>query len=179
MSCDALSMPDGQFDVAFSNMAVLILPVWREVLSELVRFTKQGGRIALSAWTSKRDATPGYLAKRVVEEHFPGREFFPSEHFMAWSTQSLSDIMYQAGCEAIDVETLQGEYSSAPGQTTAQALDEAEPFLQIFPGYHAMTQDEHRFLRTHLLQALEDYKGADDVIRIPTEGFIAVGRRAV
>jgi SAM-dependent methyltransferase len=181
MAADRLDVPDERFDAAFSCFGVLQLPDWQQGLSELARVTKPGGRIAVSTWTSARDAAPALLLKRVFETCFPDRKLWPSNDTAGRTADGLRDAMHQAGCGETEVEIVRGAWtlpsSSEPGQALARALDDTDPMFRMFPGYAALTPEEHGRLRSSLVQALEGYSDADGAIRVPTEAFVAVAVR--
>jgi ubiquinone/menaquinone biosynthesis C-methylase UbiE len=46
-----VKLPDGSFDVALSDFAVILFPDIERGLAEMHRVLESGGRIALSAWS--------------------------------------------------------------------------------------------------------------------------------
>src|SRR5258706_1888965 len=48
---EALPYADGEFDATLSTVGVMFAPDHRRAADELVRVTKQGGKIALASWT--------------------------------------------------------------------------------------------------------------------------------
>lgn len=182
MSLDALDVPDAQFDAAFSLFGILAFSTWPKGLSELVRVTRPGGRIAVTIWVERKDATPAYVLKRVFEDCFPGRELWPKAFFPSWSAHGLGDALREAGCDAVEVKVCSADWrpvSAAGGPVyPANALDEGDAMFRNFPGYAALADEDRERLRAPLAEAFAAEAGADGAIRLPTEAFVATGRRS-
>lgn len=182
MSLDALNLPEARFDAAFSLFGLLAFTTWPKGLSELVRVTQPGGRIAVTMWAERGDATPSYVMKRVFAKVFPGRELWPEGFFPSWSTVGLGDALRRAGCVDVEVHVCTAEWrprSPSGGPLFPEdALDEGNPLFRNFPGYSALTDAERERLRTPLADAFAAHAGAGGAIRLPTEALVAVGRKA-
>jgi len=179
MKLEAIEAPTARFDSAFSLFGVLAFTTWPKGLSELVRVTRPGGQIVVTMWTERQDATPAVIMKRVFEEVFPGRELWPEGFFPSWSTCSLENALHWAGCEETEVQVCKAEWRplspSGDPMYPADALTEGDPMFRNFPGYNALTEMERARLRAALSDA---FAGQDGTIRLPTEAFVARGRKA-
>lgn len=181
MSFDALDAPDAQFDATFSLFGLLAFGRWRKGLSELVRVTRPGGRIGVTMWTERTDATPAYVLKRVFEDCFPERELWPNDFFPSWSAESLGEALCWAGCDEIAVHVCGAQWR--PASVTGRplypedALEEGDPMFRNFPGYAHLTAEERERLRAPLARAFAAHAAPDGTMRLPVEAFVAVGRR--
>ena len=171
-----LTVADDAFDVAVSSFGILAYPTWQEGLREMLRTTRPGGRIALVMWTQRHDCSPAHLMKRVFQELFPGRTPWPDDFFPVFSEENLVSALTSAGCSDVSVEVASADWSP---YSSKDVVNECDPMFRGFSGYAALTQSEVERLRPSLESAFYTYKQEDGIIRLPTKGFLVIGRKSL
>ena len=104
---------------------------WDQGLRELVRVTRPGGHIVVTAWVQGEDGGVAYLMKRVLERTCPGRKLWPDDFFPRWSHDSFVQALRSAGCAEVSVRVCCSAWTQ-PSATGVMA--ECEPILRLFPG---------------------------------------------
>jgi ubiquinone/menaquinone biosynthesis C-methylase UbiE len=61
MDGQALDLPDGSFDAAFSMFGVMLFPDWRRGLAEMARVLKPGGIAYIGTWENPAGAAANLL----------------------------------------------------------------------------------------------------------------------
>lgn len=77
MDGQALDLPDGGFDAAFSIFGVMLFPDWEAGLRELHRVVRPGGRVVMATWARAEGAGPAMLFAQAWREAFPDRDTPP------------------------------------------------------------------------------------------------------
>ena len=174
MSLEALDAPDGAFAAAFSIFGIMIVPCWEQGLRELLRVTRPGGRIGVTAWVDREDGAPANLVKRVFEDTFPGRKLWPDDFFPAWSQEAFAEALRAAGCVDVDVQVHRGTWILP---SVKSVMDDGKSMLKIFPGFAALTETEQERLREPVEAAVGAYARADGSVRLPAHAYIGIGRK--
>jgi ubiquinone/menaquinone biosynthesis C-methylase UbiE len=71
MDGQALDLPDGSFDAAFSMFGVMLFPDWRAGLSEMARVVRPGGVGCIGTWKHPRGAAATLLLSQTCARLFP------------------------------------------------------------------------------------------------------------
>jgi len=108
MDCHALDFADNTFDVSGSQFGVMLVPDQPRALREMVRVTKPGGRVFITAYGSPQELE--FLeffisALRVVAPGFPGLPDDPPPlEFQVSDPNVLSRRLTDAGLKEVRVE---------------------------------------------------------------------------
>ncbi|GGJ92154.1 class I SAM-dependent methyltransferase [Pseudomonas matsuisoli] len=169
-----LAIDDETYDIAVSHFGVLAFATWRTGLSEMLRVTRAGGRIALTMWTHHDDCSPAHLLRRVFNALYPTRELWPAGLFPSFSAKTLRQSLADAGCVDIEVEVVEADWTPL---SSTDVVSECDPLFRSFPGYAALDTREAETLRASLEAAFDGYSAADGTIHLPTRAFMAIGRK--
>jgi ubiquinone/menaquinone biosynthesis C-methylase UbiE len=172
MSFDALDVPDASFDAALSVVGVLAFANGQAGLRELVRVTRNGGRVAVGAWDQERAEAPQYLAYNVFDKLFPGRQLWPAEFFPSWSKAAVVAALREAGCVRAEVHEVEGAWRV---QTPIKVMEESGASIRMFPGYKALDENERSRFDGAFISEVSRHKTSDGEARMATRAFVVIG----
>jgi ubiquinone/menaquinone biosynthesis C-methylase UbiE len=120
MDCHALDLPDGGFDVTGSQFGVMLVPDQERALREMVRVTKPGGRVLLTAYGFPAEIEfLGFFisALKAVAPDFPGiPDDPPPLEFQVSDPGVLRQRMTDAGLRDVHIERTAERPSFGSGQ---------------------------------------------------------------
>jgi ubiquinone/menaquinone biosynthesis C-methylase UbiE len=120
MDCHALDIPDDSFDVTASQFGVMLVPDQPRALREMVRVTKPGGRVLVTAYRSPAELEfLGFFigALSAVEPEFPGvPDDPPPLEFQVADPEVLRQRLTDAGLKNVRVERTAERPTFASGQ---------------------------------------------------------------
>ncbi len=120
MDCHALDIPDDSFDVTASQFGVMLVPDQPRALREMVRVTKPGGRVLVTAYRSPAELEfLGFFisALSVLEPEFPGvPDDPPPLEFQLADPEVLRQRLTDAGLKNVRVERSAERPTFASGQ---------------------------------------------------------------
>lgn len=109
MDCHALDLPDDTFDVTGSQFGVMLVPDQPQALREMVRVTRTGGRVLLTAYgdPAQFEALHFFLsaAQAVVTDFEGPAEDEPLLEFQVSDPDVLRERLVQAGLRNVSVDT--------------------------------------------------------------------------
>jgi ubiquinone/menaquinone biosynthesis C-methylase UbiE len=109
MDCHALELPDDTFDVTGSQFGVMLVPDQPQALREMVRVTRTGGRVLLTAYgdPAQFEALHFFLsaAQAVVTDFEGPAEDEPLLEFQVSDPDVLRERLVQAGLRNVSVDT--------------------------------------------------------------------------
>jgi len=113
MDCHALDLPDNTYDVTGSQFGVMLVPDQPQALSEMVRVTKPGGRVLLTAYgnPAEFEALHDFVsaAQAVVPEFEGPPEDEPLLEFQVSDPAILRQRLIDAGLTNVTIDTSQQE----------------------------------------------------------------------
>jgi SAM-dependent methyltransferase len=109
MDCHGLDLPDDTFDVTGSQFGVMLVPDQPQALREMVRVTRTGGRVLLTAYgdPAQFEALHFFLsaAQAVVTDFEGPAEDEPLLEFQVSDPDVLRERLVQAGLRNVSVDT--------------------------------------------------------------------------
>ena len=127
-ACNLAGAADRTFDLAISMFGAMFAPRPMDVAREMVRVTKNGGRIVMGNWIPNDPTFVSQLLKVSSAFTPPPPEGFVSP--MTWGVEShIVERFGQAGVPAENISmTKETYYFAHPGKSPAQFIDLFEAF---------------------------------------------------
>lgn len=174
MDGQALDLPDGGFDVAFSIFGVMLFPDHRKGLAELARVLRPGGRAVVAVWTREEGAGPAPILLAAFRALFPARAVPPFPPGMARlkHSEQLAEDMRTAGMRDIRVTTVGGVWTAPSAEWVARNADR---LYRHSPLYAALDEEDRRRLREAIRERLSGGGGGE--VRIEAPAHVGVGYR--
>src|SRR6185295_15331441 len=120
MDCHALDIPDDSFDVTGSQFGVMLVPDQPRALREMVRVTKPGGRVLVTAYgfPAQLEFLGFFIgALSAVEPEFPGvPDDPPPLEFQVADPEVLRQRLTDAGLKNVRVEQTTERPTFASGE---------------------------------------------------------------
>lgn len=178
MDGQALDVPDGGFDAAFSVFGVMLFPDWRRGLRELGRAVRAGGQGCVAVWQGASGAGPMVLLVEALRDAFPDKAPPAMPEGMAALTQPGAFVreMEAAGFQDVAVQTAEGAWTWPSADGLADAAGAADRLFRFAPDYAGLDGEARARLRPALRRAAGRYADGDGV-RVPSSALVAVGRR--
>lgn len=166
-----LSFEDDSFDVALSQQVLQFVPDPVELLAQIRRVLRPGGRVGLNVLRPIRH-NPSYGLLAEVLERYAGEEAgaMIRSPFPQWSGARLRDLVLEAGFDRVslhlDIRAVR--YPSAEGYLYQEAA--SSPLADSIAG---MEETIRTKMVGHLEEVLEDYTDQDGVV-FPMETHLVV-----
>ncbi len=171
-----LKLPDGSFDFAFSNFALIFFPDIERGLAEMHRVLRPGARIAVSTWSVPDRFMTLRVLLRAVKAAVP--DFVPPARPPVWLRLSEASVLKQylerADFHHVRIEAVTREWR------LPSPLWLAENFPGISPGlsfiFDALGPEKTRNVQNTLVRQLhDDFKDGD--VRLSNEALIAFAEK--
>jgi SAM-dependent methyltransferase len=174
MDGQALDLPDGGFDAAFSIFGVMLFPDWEAGLRELHRAVRPGGRVVMGTWGHAEGAGPSLLFHQAWREALPDRapSPFPPGLEALRLPDRLHDAMRRAGSSAVEVERVTRDWEIPSADWLA---DHADRLFRQFPAWAALGGDDRECVRHRLRNA--NGNDRDTPFTVPSHALIGIGKR--
>ncbi len=171
-----LAVPDGSFDMALSNFAVIFFPVIERGLAEMHRVLRPGGRIAVSAWSLPDRVMFLRALMRAVKAAVP--DYVPPAKPPVWLRLSEASVLKQhlerANFHHVRIEAVTREWRLPSATWLAENFPGISPGLSFI--FDALGPEKTQRVQDTLVQQLrDDFK--DDDVRLPNEGLIAFAEK--
>jgi len=166
-----LSFEDDSFDVALSQQVLQFVPDPVELLAQIRRVLRPGGRVGLNVLRPIRHNPSYELLAKVLERH-AGEEAgaMIRSPFPQWNGARLRDLVVEAGFDRVslllDIRAVR--YPSVEGYLYQEAA--SSPLADSIAG---MEETIRTKMVGHLKEALEDYTDQDGVV-FPMETHLVV-----
>jgi SAM-dependent methyltransferase len=152
----ALPYPDGSFDAVLSSFGMVLAPRARRTARELLRVTRPGGLVALTAWVPR--GLPGRLDELVL---LPDGVRPPAD----WGVQAVMQQRLEPLLEDLEVRT----------RTVQLRFDTADAFFEALLRPHALEFDEARPWFERLLSSCNNLPPPQ--VEVDARYLVAMGRR--
>jgi len=168
---EALPFETGSFDVVLSTVGVMFAPNQKSAASEMIRVTRQGGRIGLANWTPE-----GFIGElfRTIGRYVPPPADISSP--MLWGSEPhIVDLL---GSQAEEIHTTRRNYNFC-FRSAAHWLDVfREYYGPMNRAYASLDMDAQNQLTNEIMDLLERHNIAGkDTLLIPAEYLEVVIRR--
>ncbi|MBI4279209.1 MAG: methyltransferase domain-containing protein [Armatimonadetes bacterium] len=131
----ALSFPDGAFDLVCTTASFHHFPDPRPILAEMVRVTRPGGRVAVADWVSDPDPAR-------AERHNAIERLRDPSHVHMFAVDRLQEILEAAGLRVLswsagELERELGEWLAIAGASPQVGAKVRQALLDTVPGNSA------------------------------------------
>jgi SAM-dependent methyltransferase len=175
MDGQALELPDGSFDAAFSIFGVMLFPDWRRGLAELARVTRHGGRVIVAVWASDFGGGPTPVFMEASRRAFPDVSIPPPSAGMSHLKDplTLTEELRAVGLSDVKVSNVDGMWSEPSKDWLIHNLDR---LFGSMPFYARLDDADRKRLRIALTETLSAYATPEGVC-VPTTALVGIGRR--
>jgi ubiquinone/menaquinone biosynthesis C-methylase UbiE len=172
MDGQALDLPDGAFDAAFSMFGIMLFPDWRAGLAEMARVVRPGGSGTIGTWAEPEGAASTLLLGKLIEALFPGagQDARPEGLAMLSDAGRLVEAMVQVGFRDIRVTRVSSDFP-----VDIAMLAEPDRLFQFSPYWSGLGDAERGVVVAAIRGAIEARGGA---LPVPSPALIATGVRA-
>jgi SAM-dependent methyltransferase len=179
MDCHALELPDDGFDVTGSQFGVMLVPDQPRALREMVRVTRPGGRVLVTAYGSPAELEFVQFfssALKAVVPEFPGLPDDPPPlEFQVSDPDVLRRRLTDAGLKDIRVERT----AERPAFTSGQGMWHWVLYGNPIPGMMVadLSEDQRARLRQVLDGMVRERAGASGRAVLTNPVNIGVGTK--
>ena len=179
MDCHALDLPDDSFDVTGSQFGVMLVPDQPRALREMVRVTKPGGRVLVTAYGSAAEFQTLQVfiaALTVVAPDFPGiPDDPPPLEFQVADPDIFRQRLTDAGLKDLRIEQTAERSAFASGQELWDWMLYSNPISGMVVA--DLTEDQRARLRQVLDGMLRERSGADERTVLTNAVNIGIGTK--
>ena len=179
MDCHALDIPDSSFDVTGSQFGVMLVPDQPRALREMVRVTKPGGRVFVTAYgfPSELEFLGFFIgALTAVAPEFPGLpEDPPPFEFQVADPEVLRQRLVDAGLKDVRVERTAERPAFGSGQQMWDWVLNGNPIVGVLVG--ELGEEQRERLRQVLDGMLRERAGSNGQAVLSNAVNIGIGTR--
>jgi ubiquinone/menaquinone biosynthesis C-methylase UbiE len=179
MDCHALDIPDNSFDVTGSQFGVMLVPDQPRALREMVRVTKPGGRVFVTAYGSPAELEfLGFFigALSAVAPEFPGiPDDPPPLEFQVADAEVLRQRLIDAGLKHVRVERTAERPSFGSGQQMWDWVLNGNPIAGMLVG--DLSEEQRARLRQVLDGMLRERAGSNGRAVVTNAVNIGIGTK--
>ena len=170
MDGQALDLPDGSFDAAFSMFGVMLFADWGKGLSEMARVVRSGGIGCVGTWKDRRGAATSLLIAQVIERLYPEvPQPDPAESMAALADRNrLTAEMERAGFADVHIVEATHDFEVSPDMFAGDGRETQ------FSGPWQQLDGEQQ---SAVVEHIRSMRGSDGVVRVPSTALIAVGTK--
>jgi ubiquinone/menaquinone biosynthesis C-methylase UbiE len=156
-----LQAADDAFDVAVCQQGLQFFPERVEALKEMIRVTKQDGRIAVAVWGPIEECELFFQLYSAMAETIPSEiaEMLKAPFFLH-DTEAVFDLAREAGFKKASVKTVSFPLVFEQGMEQASRVLEAAPF---FPQIKELPQTDQEALNQNIHSRLESFLKGDEI----------------
>ncbi|MBA3644277.1 MAG: methyltransferase domain-containing protein [Chloroflexia bacterium] len=176
MGAEALTFPDGIFDVAFCQFGLMFLPDPVQALREMHRVLRDGGRLGVAVWSTP-DKVGHFLVLRTALKYgprVPPAERMPSPLDLG-EPGLIERHVASAGFRQIEV-TYETREMIVTDPEAEWRKHRDEPSGMAAKVIAALAADERERLHDEVIEALNHYR-QEGMVRLPSEAIIVTARR--
>ncbi len=156
-----LDAPDSEFDVTVCQQGLQFFPERVEALKEMVRVTKEGGRIAAAVWGPIEDCSLFFQLYSAMAETIPSEiaEMLKAP-FHLHNTEEIYELAIEAGIKNANVKTVSFPLVFERGMEQASRVLEAAPF---FPQIKELPQTDQDALDQSIELRLQPFLKGNEI----------------
>ena len=163
----ALPFPDGFFDAVISHMALMLMDETEQVVSELRRVLKSGGRLAAVVGGPFPRSAPLAAYRALVDPHISTASSRVSIGDPRWrSADSIQQLLREAGFGQISVQDVDGELRLTP----AELWD----WFMLMYDAHFIEAATRESIRSDFLHAMHAHAGVDGRVIVPIRWMLVL-----
>lgn len=177
MDMHALALPDATFDAVTFGFALMFSPDPPQVMREILRVLRPGGRVAVSVWGEPADNPFFTTMFGAIAAHAPAPAPAPGAPgpFRLAPAGALARVLAEAGFVTVEVEPIAVTMVfDSLDHHWEMNRDMAVPLKNLAD---RLAPDELARLRRSLAEALAPYVAPDGAVRVPATPLLAIGTR--
>lgn len=170
MDGQAMDLPDGSFDAAFSMFGITLFENWQAGLSEMARVVRPGGTGTIGTWAQPGGAAGSRLLYELCNELFPniGEPVTAPGLVEMRDPARLTIAMTSAGFT--DVRIVE---DTQPAEIDADEFDKPERLFAFNTQWQLLSPGE----RTKVLSVIDSRRSPTGTYSVPSIALIATARR--
>jgi len=175
MNGEALDLPNGSFDGAFSIFGATVFSDWRKGLGELGRVVRKGGHGCVASWRDPPGGGPFVPMAEALRTTFPERASPPPSEGMRalGSLDRLRDEMRAAGFDKVEVQAVESVWTAPVGKGFLEATEDLYSYIRP---YTQLSDNDRDRVRVRLRE-LSDEHVAEGRARLSCTALVAKGHR--
>jgi SAM-dependent methyltransferase len=175
MDGEALTVPDGSFDAAFSIFGVMLFSDWRRGLQEQPRVLRSGGKACVATWGEPPGGGPFIAMGAALRSVFPDLSppLPPSGMLALSNADRLSAEMNAAGLSSVELHRIEGIWRGGVGDVY---FEDTEALHGYMPPYAALDQADRERVRGAIRTFVAE-RCVGETIEFRTPVLVAIGYR--
>jgi len=179
MDCHALDLGDDTFDLSGSQFGVMLVPDQPTALREMVRVTRQGGRVLLIAYGSPAEIEFLHFfigALQAVNPTFTGLPMSPPPlEFQVSDPEVLRQRLVDAGLKDVSIETVTEKLEFRSGQQIWDWVQNSNPIAGMLVA--DLTEEQRSEVRAVLDGTLRERSGGSGAAVLTNPVHIGIGTK--
>jgi SAM-dependent methyltransferase len=175
MDGEALTVPDANFDAAFSIFGVMLFSDWRRGLREQARVLRSGGKACVATWGEPPGGGPFIAMSAAFRSVFPDLSppSLPPGMLALSDASRLSAEMSAAGLVSIKVHRVEGIWKGGVGDAYFEDTEALHGYMQPYAALDPADRERVRVaIRTFIAE-----RSDGNTVEFRTPVLVAIGYR--
>lgn len=172
MDGQALDLPDGSFDAAFSMFGIMLFPDWQKGIAEMARVLRSGGLGCIGTWGAPTGAATNLLLAQRVNQLFPSIE-------IPCPVLGMNELMhadrFHAAMAAVGFVDIVIEQVSHDFVIDAELFADPALFFKYSPLSSILDEAQKTAVLDSIKASMEANGGT---LPVPSLALIGIGRKA-